>query len=317
MSGSTTKLFKIFNSLAEENILVAPKNAHENGSTEKKALPSLSPAPPLYSITVPNHANPLEFNTIKPVMICLYYVHTASNGVPVLLFLLHKEDNDGKGNTFSFISLPDIDRSITNKQLIRYSIRHMETLFKKYDLHYDARYAGFYETATNNILILRLKNNNIHLHLTTTAYMWATSFEIFNTRHLGPYAIDEEVFNLFAVQPEFLFVYKTNGETYETPVIGYYISKATVLVNDDITTMDIYREYKRDFPIKSYFIFKDMPVKTHASQHIMRMLLFVGNLTLNADDYHNGGNSALLFQHDQTTYYVIKKYIQHTPLNFM
>ena len=81
--------------------------------------------------------------------------------------------------------------------------------------------------------------------------------------------------------------------------------------------MDIYREYKRDFPIKSYFIFKDIPVKTHATQHIMRMLLFVGNLTLNVDDYHNAENDTLLFQHDQITYYVIKKYIQHTPLNFM
>ena len=303
MSVSTTKLFKIFTSLTEENALVVAP------STEKKALPPSLPLPPLYSITVPNHANPFEFNTVKPLMICLYYVHTASNGLPVLLFLLHKED---KKNIFSFISLPHVDRSITNKQLIRCSIKHIETLFKKYDVHYDARYAGFYETATNNILILRLKNNNINLHLKNTAYMWATSFEIFNTRHLGLYAIDEQVFTFFAAQPDFLFVYKTNGEVYETPAIVYYISYVK-----DIMTMDIYREYKRDFPTKSYFIFKDIPVKTHAMQHIMRMLLFVGNLTLNVDDYHNAENDTLLFQHDQITYYVIKKYIQHTPLNFM
>ena len=327
MSVSTRKLFKIFNALAEEeNTIFETKpcviidkdkdnNLDETSSTEKNALP--------YLITVPNHDSPLGFNTVKPLAICLYYVHTSSSGVPFLLFLLHKD----KENIFSFISLPSFDGGTTNKHLIRDSILHIESLFNNHmtqydemqyvEMQYDARYAGFCETATKNIIILRLKNNNIKTHLTNTAYMWATSFEIFNTRHLGPYAIDDHVFTLFVQEPTFLFVYKKNGDAYETPAIGYSISKATAQLKD-VTTMDIYREYKRDFFPKSYYIFKDVPVKTHATQHIMRLLLFLGNLTLNVDDYINAGNSdTLLFQHEQITYYVIKKYIQHMPLSFM
>jgi hypothetical protein len=355
MSVSTRKLFKIFNALAEEeNTIFETKpcviidkdidkdmdiynNLDEPFSTEKNALP--------YLITVPNHDSPLGFNTVKPLAICLYYVHTSSSGVPFLLFLLHKD----KENIFSFISLPSFDGGTTNKHLIRDSILHIESLFNNHmtqydemqygemqygemqygemqygemqygEMQYDARYAGFCETATKNIIILRLKNNNIKTHLTNTAYMWATSFEIFNTRHLGPYAIDDPVFTLFIQEPAFLFVYNKNGDAYETPTIGYSISKATAQLKD-VTTMDIYREYKRDFFPKSYYIFKNMPVKTNATQHIMRLLIFVGNLTLNVDDYINAGNTefdTLLFQHEQISYYVIKKYIQHMPLSFM
>lgn len=329
MSVSTRKLFKIFNALAEEeNTIFETKpcviidkdkdnNLDEPFSTEKNALP--------YLITVPNHDSPLGFNTVKPLAICLYYVHTSSSGVPFLLFLLHKD----KENIFSFISLPSFDGGTTNKHLIRDSILHIESLFNNHmtqydemqygEMQYDARYAGFCETATKNIIILRLKNNNIKTHLTNTAYMWATSFEIFNTRHLGPYAIDDPVFTLFIQEPAFLFVYNKNGDAYETPTIGYSISKATAQLKD-VTTMDIYREYKRDFFPKSYYIFKDVPVKTNATQHIMRLLIFVGNLTLNVDDYINAGNTefdTLLFQHEQISYYVIKKYIQHMPLSFM
>jgi hypothetical protein len=228
-----------------------------------------------YIVSVP--ALPFKITRGKPILICTYQVRT--DGLyPFIMFLLTKKEA-------TFIP-------VENKKNIKYAaISYMQSILPRATIAYE----GFYESDEKNIIILSAEDTNI-LH---SDYIWATSFEVINLKHIMNSPVNPAVIAFFLSNTAFLLLKDERDRIYESPMVGYK-------THENIcheTEMDIYRETIIPSLGKCYYI--DVH-KTNAS--IMRIAFFAGKMVLNKEKTYDsmlcGANH----------YYIIQDYDQHIVL---
>jgi hypothetical protein len=228
-----------------------------------------------YIVSVPTL--PLKITRSKPIVICTYQVRT--DGLyPFIMFLLTKKE-------VTFIK-------VEHHKNIKYAaIAYMHSILPRATI----AYAGFYESDENNIIILSAEDTNI----IQSDYIWATSFELINLKHIMNSQVNPAVIAFFKANKAFLLLKDEGNRIYESPMVGYKTHENTC----DETEMDIYRETIIPSLGKCYYI--DIR-KTDSS--IMRIAFFAGKMVLNKEKPYD----SMLCGANQ--YYIIQDYDQHIVL---
>ena len=268
-----SRLFDTINNMSFD------ENTHKDEYTDSTAFVRSN-----YIVSVPNETQTLK-TTLKPVVLCVYQVRT--DGLyPYILFLLQKYSHE-----FSFIKF-----SGTSKKMKYAAISQMKTLLPDPNL----TYAGFSETTEQTIIILKYTENIIS---DDTIYIWATPFEIINTRKIGQTSVSEKVFDFFIANRDFLTLKTPEQRVYESPMIGYVLSNANT-----IEEMDIYRETIIPGLGKCYYLMVDMP--ENSTKNIMRIAFFAGKMLM------YDGKKKLIYDSllCDKKYYIIQNYDQHIVL---
>jgi hypothetical protein len=269
--------------------------------TEKKAY-----------ITVPNYLERPLFTQVKPILICMFQIRM--DGLqPFLLYLLEKQNT-----LYHFTRLPSFDGGKENPHLKRDAINFMENKFSDMG---DISYVGFYETPTNNIVILKYScldeqeqedpdhQQEQHIVLPSGGnYAWATPAELINLKKVFNTSISPQVVEFFLQQPSLLYLYNENETRYESPVIGYYSFLA-----EPASTIDICREKIHPLLGKCYYFNMDIPPITDKSI-IMRSILFLGRASLNVSPVNEDKYDSFLFLSKRL--YLFNHYSQHFVLDY-
>jgi len=228
-----------------------------------------------YIVSVPTL--PLKITRGKPILICTYQVRT--DGMkPFIMFLLKKEA--------TFIQ-------VEHHKNIKYAaIAYMQSILPRATIAYE----GFYESDENNIIILSAKDTTI-IH---SDYIWATSFEVINLKHIMNSPVNPEVIAFFMANPAFLILKDERNRIYESPMVGYKTHENTC----DADEMDIYRETIIPSLGKCYYIDIDIP-KTSLS--VMRIAFFAGKMVLEKEKSYDSLLCGIK--------YIIQNYNQHVVLS--
>ena len=262
-------------------------DVREDETTE--ADPAVALVQSNYSVSVPNETQALKMAQLKPITLCVYQVRT--DGLyPYILFLLSKSNDE-----FSFI---DFSSTCSYKKIKYAVIAHMKTILPEKTL----AYAGFSETREQTIIILKYTEETISD--LSDEYVWATPFEIINTRKIGNFPVSKKVFDFFMENTEFLTLKAPDQRVYESPMIGYAVSNETKPAE-----MDIYRETILPGLGKCYYLWVDLPEKS--TKNIMRIAFFAGKMLLYAGAKHKLTYDSLLCD---KKYYIIQNYDQHVLL---
>ena len=292
-------LQQIIKADAEDDVLADDITAYVE--TEKKAY-----------ITVPNYLERPLFTQVKPILICMFQIRM--DGLePFLLYLLEKQNT-----LYHFTRLPSFDGGKENPHLKRDAINFMETKFSDMD---DISYVGFYETPTNNIVILKYScldeqeqedpehQQEQHIILPRGGdYVWATPVELINIKKVFNTSISPQVVDFFLQQPTLLYLYNENEIRYETPVIGYYSFLA-----ESASTIDICREKIHPLLGKCYYFNMEMPPITDKNI-IMRSILFLGRTSLKISAVNEDKYDSFLFIANRL--YLFNHYSQHFVLDY-
>lgn len=274
--------------------------------TEKKAY-----------ITVPNYLERPLFTQVKPILICMFQIRM--DGLqPFLLYLLEKQNT-----VYHFTRLPSFDGGKDNPQLKRDAINFME---KKFNDMGDISYVGFYETPTNNIVILKYscldeqEQEHQHQHQQEQEqeqhivlpkggdYVWATPVELINTKKVFNTSISSQVVEFFLQQPTLLYLYNEYEIRYETPVVGYYSFLA-----ESASNIDICREKIHPLLGKCYYFNMEMPSITDKII-LMRSILFLGRISLKVSPVNDDKYDSFLFLPQRL--YLFNHYSQHFVLDY-
>lgn len=270
-------------------------------------------------ITVPNYLERPLFTQVKPILICMFQIRM--DGLqPFLLYLLEKQNT-----LYHFTRLPSFDGGKENPHLKRDAINFMENKFSDMG---DISYVGFYETPTNNIVILKYscldeqehqqeyqhKQEQEHQQEQSIVlpkggdYVWTTPVELINLKKVFNTSISPQVVEFFLQQPTLLYLYNENEIRYETPVIGYYSFLA-----EPASTIDICREKIHPLLGKCYYFNMDIPPITDKSI-IMRSILFLGRVSLNVSPVNEDKYDSFLFLSKRL--YLFNHYSQHFVLDY-
>ena len=238
-----------------------------------------------YIVSPPNKNIPLKFTAIKPLMLCIYQVRT--DGLyPFILFLLEQKSNN-------FIALPLV--SNRPKKIKYAAIAYLKPLLPN-----TFTYAGFYESAEQNILILKASEGPTVD--TSDDYIWATAFEIVNKKQVLNYPINSKVCAFFHANPAFLTLKSRARRLYESPMIGYYITQQDTSAVEEL---DIYRETILPVLGKCYYLLMAMPEIVDDTK-IMRIVFFPGKMVL-----YRGKKEVYDTLVCHKKYYIIEHYNQH------
>jgi hypothetical protein len=216
---------------------------------------------------------------------------------PFLLYLLHC----GKaGDDLQFTTLRSFDGGKYNNNLTEEAVHYMK---RQLNTNADISYTGFIETVTNNILFLKyISPSNSHKSLLPFDYCWATTHELVNLKRVMNIPIAYSVTDFFINNHALLKLKDEEDITYETPVIGYYISK----------DREIYRERKIERYEKCYYFDINMPKEITNNNTIVRAALFLKRIGFLNDNFDKC--DSIVYNNKDMHYYLIKSYDRHTVL---
>jgi hypothetical protein len=245
-------------------------------------------------IDVPNYLESPVFKSSKTLLICLFQIVTEGSS-PFLLYLLH---NKKTTNELQLITMHSFDGGKYNENLTEEAVDYMYNLLEPIHNKVEISYAGFTETATNNILFMKYISpiNNSDGFSLPSDYYWATTHELVNLNSVMNIHIALNVIHFFINNPELLHLTNEDDVIYETPVIGYYN-----------TNNDIYREKRIEKYEKCYYF----DIK-YTNDGITRAVLFLKRTGLLNDDFNNF--DSIVYNNKDMHYYLIKSYAQHTVI---
>jgi hypothetical protein len=265
------------------NASTADTSRAANASTADTSVADASTSK--YIVSVPTMQRVMNK---KPFLICTYQVRT--DGLyPFLMFLFKKNNNEA---TATFIQMEN------HKKINYAAMSHMHDILPRATL----AYAGFCETAENNILILSANDETTAIN---DDYRWATSFEIINKKKIMNYLIEPAVIAFFLSNPDFLILKTVEHRIYESPMVGYKSHENTCAEEE----MDIYRETIIPTLGKCYYINRDIPADSECNT-IMRIAFFAGKMVLNKEKSYD----SLLCNTENCNYYIIQNYNHHSVL---
>lgn len=272
------------------NQTVIEKKTEENEITDAYIKNNLA------IIDVPNYLEFPAFKNSKTLLICLFQIVTEGL-TPFLLYLLHR----GKtGSDLQFITMVSFDGGKHNEHLTEEAVDYMKGQLNDIG---EISYAGFTETATNNILFLKyISPTNCHNFALPSDFYWATTHELVNLKTVMNIPIALSVTEFFIINTALLKLKDEHDITYETPVIGYYISK----------DREIYRERKIERYEKCYYFDINMPKEITNNNTIIRAALFLERIGFLNDNFDKC--DSLVYNNKDKHYYLIKNYAQHIVL---
>ena len=246
-------------------------------------------------IDVPNYLESPAFKNSKTLLICLFQIVTEGSS-PFLLYLLHH--NKKTVNELNLITMYSFDGGKYNENLSEEAVDYMYNQLEQSDNNAEIYYAGFTETATNNILFLKYisPTNNSDGFSLPSYYYWATTHELVNLKSVMNIPISLNVIYFFIDNPELLHLTNEDDVIYESPVVGYYN-----------TNNDIFREKRIEKYEKCYYF----DIK-YTTEGITRAALFLKRTGLLNDDFHNF--DSIVYNNKDMHYYLIKSYAQHTVI---
>lgn len=245
-------------------------------------------------IDVPNYLECPVFKSSKTLLICLFQIVTEGSS-PFLLYLLH---NKKTTNELQLITMHSFDGGKYNENLTEEAVDYMYNILEQSDNNGEISYAGFTETATNNILFMKYisPTNNSDGFSLPSDYYWVTTHELVNLNSVMNIPIALNVIYFFINNPNLLQLTNEDDVIYETPVVGYYN-----------TNNDIFREKRIEKYEKCYYF----DIK-YTSDSKMRAAIFLKRTGLINDTFHKF--DSIVYNNKDMHYYLIKSYAQHTVI---
>ena len=255
---------------------------------------------------VPNYLEQPVFTAIKPLLICMFQIRM-DGFQPFMMFFLEQQKN-----VYNFIRFPSFDGGKNSTNLEQEAVEFME---KKCSEEEEISYAGFVETETHNILILKYTCFDDIATDSPSTYTWVTSYEVLNTRKVMDCPISPVVVQFFLYYPTFLYLTNEEERRYELPVIGYYNKfkhPCRESVNPHIGyCYYFYAELPTASPSAS-------PSPTASPDTLRRVVLFIGRLSLKIASFGEveGKYDSFLFTTSakEESMYVLNQYSRHLIL---
>lgn len=257
-------------------------------------------------IDIPNYLEPPHFKNSKTLLICMFQMVT-DGLLPFIVYLLAKNKDE-----LHLVQLPSFDGGKNNKFLQQDTINYMTHIISDGEISY----AGFIETAPNNIIFLKYVPYTPYKSITsrfiTDHYYWVTAHELVNLKHVIHIPISKNVVTFFMDQPSLLTLKNEKDIAYEIPVIGYYDVPAMGAENYEL--MDIYREMRFEKYGKCYYFHMNFPIHLKNKSLVMRTVLFLEKTGLLNNSFHDC--NSLVYNKNELHYYLIKNYSQHFTLSY-
>ena len=170
-------------------------------------------------------------------------------------------------------------------------------------------YAGYSETAENNIILLKAIYPDTIADM--AGYYWATTHEIMNLKSVVNIPVAKNVINFFNEHLQLLVLQDVNDLIYTSPTIGYYRAKKNKNIKNNC--VDIFKDkIDNDY---YYFFNATMPTNIEEDETIIRAALFLTNPALNNTNKDIEHDSIIFNKNKNNITYAIKTYSQHFPLS--
>ena len=215
-----------------------------------------------------------DLKTVKNIFLCAYMVNTAGK-FPFLQYLLSKHVFDL--DTFNLPCINEYDEykrpSSLNVDL--YSKIYLATVLHAnfQILNEKTVFDGFYIFENNLYLFYDLTECSDIINQSNTNYVFALIHEIMNEKYIESVAVNSNVVHFFTSNQSINYLYDTNNNPYEIPIVGY-VNKSTP---DKVNFTYIFGETAKDKSaiLGPHYYFTNY--RNTSKRYIVRFALFIGN----------------------------------------